>query len=50
MAGNAVLAVAGDFDAKKLVPKLKAFLAKLPQGSVPKAESPLAVVPRRFHR
>ncbi|MBA4138121.1 MAG: insulinase family protein, partial [Opitutus sp.] len=30
--GNVVLAVAGDFDAKKLVPKLKAFLARLPKG------------------
>ncbi|HET7535763.1 MAG TPA: insulinase family protein, partial [Candidatus Didemnitutus sp.] len=39
VAGNAVLAVAGDFDVKKLVPKLKAFLAKLPKGRVayPKA-------------
>ncbi|MDP2139017.1 MAG: pitrilysin family protein [Candidatus Didemnitutus sp.] len=32
VAGNAVLAVAGDFDARKLVPKLKAFLAQLPRG------------------
>ncbi len=32
--GNAVLAVAGDFDAKKLVPQLKAFLARLPKGRV----------------
>ena len=31
---NAVLAVAGDFDPRKLVPKLKAFLAKLPRGRV----------------
>ncbi len=39
VSGNAVLAVAGDFDARKLVPKLKAFLAKLPKGRVsyPKA-------------
>lgn len=29
---NAVLAVTGDFDPKKLVPKLKAFLAKIPRG------------------
>lgn len=35
VAPNVVLAVAGDFDAKKLVPKLKAFLAKLPRGRVP---------------
>ncbi len=32
---NVVLAVAGDFDAKKLVPKLKAFLAKIPRGKAP---------------
>jgi len=37
VAGNAVLAVAGDFDPKKLAPKLKAFLAKLPKGPAPKA-------------
>jgi zinc protease len=35
VASNVVLAVAGDFDAKKLVPKLKAFLAKLPRGRAP---------------
>lgn len=29
---NVVLAVAGDFDAKTLVPKLKAFLARIPRG------------------
>ncbi|WP_438482072.1 M16 family metallopeptidase [Oleiharenicola lentus] len=34
VAGNAVLAVAGDFDPQKLVPNLKAFLAKLPKGNV----------------
>ena len=33
-AGNVVLAVAGDFDPRKLTPKLKTFLAKLPRGSV----------------
>ena len=32
---NVVLAVAGDFDPKKLVPKLKAFLAKIPRGTGP---------------
>ncbi|HWA84763.1 MAG TPA: pitrilysin family protein [Opitutus sp.] len=32
---NAVLAVAGDFDPKKVVPKLKAFLGKLPRGDAP---------------
>ena len=39
VAGNAVMAVAGDFDAKQLVPKLKAFLAKLPRGAAPPAEA-----------
>ena len=43
VAGNAVLAVAGDFDAKKLVPKLKAFLAALPKGSVPRVNAALRV-------
>ena len=43
VSGNAVLAVAGDFDAKKLGPKLKAFLAKLPAGAAPKVVAPLAV-------
>lgn len=32
---NVVLAVAGDFDSKQLLPKLKAFLAKIPRGAVP---------------
>ncbi len=36
VSGNAVLAVAGDFDPKKLGPKLQAFLAKLPKGTAPK--------------
>jgi zinc protease len=35
VAPNVVLAVAGDFDAKKLGPKLRAFLAKLPRGAAP---------------
>lgn len=35
---NVVLAVAGDFDAKKLVPKLKAFLTKIPRSKHPAAE------------
>ncbi len=34
VAGNATLAVAGDFKTKELVPKLKAFLAKLPSGKL----------------
>lgn len=37
---NAVLAVAGDFDPRALAPRLKAFLAKLPRGSVPVPEIP----------
>ncbi|MES2693549.1 MAG: pitrilysin family protein [Verrucomicrobiota bacterium] len=32
---NVVLAVAGDFDPKKLLPKLKAFLARIPRGKLP---------------
>lgn len=32
---NVVLAVAGDFDPRKLTPKLKAFLAKLPSAQPP---------------
>jgi zinc protease len=43
VSGNAVLAVAGDFDPKKLVPKLKAFLAKLPKGSAPKTKAQLDI-------
>jgi zinc protease len=48
VSGNAVLAVAGDFDAKKLVPKLKAFLAKLPKGAAPKRSSTLKVTAGDF--
>ena len=33
---NVVLAVAGDFNPQQLVPKLKAFLAKLPRGGAPR--------------
>lgn len=40
VAGNAVLAVAGDFDRKQLVPRLKAFLARLPRGRVTAPEFP----------
>ncbi len=43
VSGNAVFAVSGDFDPKKLAPKLKAFLAKLPKGAVPVATGRLAV-------
>ncbi|MDO8539926.1 MAG: pitrilysin family protein [Opitutaceae bacterium] len=41
---NVVLAVAGDFDPKKFVPKLKAFLARIPRGGVP-AVSDIAGLP-----
>jgi zinc protease len=37
---NIVLAVAGDFDPRKLTPKLKAFLAKLPSRPAPVAGAP----------
>lgn len=45
VAPNVVLAVAGDFDAKKLVPKLKAFLAKLPRGAAPKVAPTSELIP-----
>ncbi|HEX2862877.1 MAG TPA: pitrilysin family protein, partial [Lacunisphaera sp.] len=48
LAGNAVLAVAGDFDAKKLVPRLKAFLARLPAGQAPAFTTALTVAPGDF--
>lgn len=48
VAGNAVLAVAGDFDPKRLVPRLKAFLAKLPKGRAPQPPAALGVVPGDF--
>ncbi len=35
VAGNAVLAVAGDIDPQRLVPKLRRFLARLPAGERP---------------
>ncbi len=35
VASNVVLAVAGDFDPRKLGPKLKAFLSRLPRGQAP---------------
>ncbi len=44
VAGNAVLAVSGAFDPKKVTPKLKAFLAKLKKAPAPKAAAKLAVV------
>lgn len=48
VAGNAVLAVAGDFDPRKLVPRLKAFLASLPKGTVPRAPAALRVTAGEF--
>lgn len=39
---NVVLAVAGDFDPKKLTPKLRAFLAKIPRGAPPVVASPVS--------
>ncbi|MCX6955047.1 MAG: pitrilysin family protein [Verrucomicrobia bacterium] len=45
VAPNVVLAVAGDFDARKLVPKLKAFLARLPRGTAPAGRNPGAALP-----
>ncbi|MBI3884875.1 MAG: insulinase family protein [Opitutae bacterium] len=40
VAGNAVLAVAGDFDPQKLGPKLRAFLGRLPAGRAPRVAAP----------
>ncbi len=48
VSGNTVLAVAGDFDPKKLAPKLKAFLAKMPKGAAPVARGRLAVAAGDF--
>ncbi len=42
VAGNVVLVVAGDFAPKVLVPKLKAFLARLPKGKAPVRIAPVA--------
>jgi len=40
VAPNVVLAVAGDFDPKKLGPKLKAFLSKLPRATARSSHAP----------
>jgi zinc protease len=48
VAHNTVLAVAGDFDARKLVPKLKTFLARLPKGMVPGTDAALRVAAGDF--
>ncbi len=48
VAGNAVLAVAGDFDPKKLGPKLKGFLLKLPKGAAPGVKADLKIVAGDF--
>ena len=43
---NVVLAVAGDFDPRKLRPKLEAFLRRIPRGATPKPAAPdLAALP-----
>lgn len=47
-AGNTVLAVAGDFEPRRLVPKLKALLARLPKGPVPAPTAGLRVEPGEF--
>ena len=48
VAGNAVLAVAGDFDAKRLVPRLKKFLTQLPPGRAPRVPAAVAGVAGEF--
>ncbi|MBL9215476.1 MAG: insulinase family protein [Opitutaceae bacterium] len=48
VAGNAVLAVAGAYDARRLVPRLKRFLLSLPRGAVPTPDRPLAVTAGDF--
>lgn len=48
VAGNAVLAVAGAFEAGRLVPRLKAFLARLPAGRVTPPEVPVAIAAGAF--
>jgi zinc protease len=42
VAGNTVLAVAGDFDPRRLAPRLKALLARLPRGraDAPRPDAP----------
>jgi zinc protease len=40
VAENTILAVAGDFDPRKLVPKLKTLLARIPRGSLPAPDAP----------
>ena len=44
VAPNVVLAVAGDFDPKKLGPKLKAFLSKLPRATAQSSHAPATPV------
>ena len=44
VAGNATLAVAGAFNRKEWVPKLKAFLAKLPKGKLAVPPFPVSAV------
>ncbi|OAM87053.1 peptidase M16 [Termitidicoccus mucosus] len=40
VAENTILAVAGDFDPRKLVPELKALLARIPRGGLPAPDAP----------
>lgn len=47
-AGNTVLAIAGDFDPRRLTPKLKAFLARLPSGAAPSRRAALTVTTGEF--
>ncbi len=42
VAGNTVMVASGDFDPKKLAPKLRALLAKLPKGKPPVRPEPLS--------
>jgi zinc protease len=48
VSGNVVLAVAGAFDPRRLLPKLKAFLAKIPRGTVSAGATGVTIVPGDF--
>jgi zinc protease len=48
VSGNAVLAVAGDFDPKRLGPRLQSFLARLPKGRVQSAAMRPDGIPGEF--
>ncbi|HVU34942.1 MAG TPA: pitrilysin family protein [Opitutaceae bacterium] len=47
LGGNVVLAVAGDFEARKLVPKLRQFLRQIPRGPLAVATPPAEALPPR---